>query len=71
MVAAVVVVCHEGLDLILQIARRVVALQQDAVFQRLVLALDLAPGHRVIRSPADKSALRLERRDEQGQAEAE
>jgi hypothetical protein len=37
-VAALVVVCHKGLDLIFQIARQLVVLQQDAVFQRLVPA---------------------------------
>jgi hypothetical protein len=44
MVAAVVVVGHEGFDLGFQIAREVVAPQQDAVFERLVPALDLALG---------------------------
>jgi hypothetical protein len=44
MVAAVVVVGHEGFDLDFLIAREVVAPQQDAVFERLVPALDLALG---------------------------
>ena len=70
-VSQVIVVGDEVIDPGFEIARQIVVLQQDAVLQRLVPALDLALGHRVIRSPADKSALRLERRDEQGQAEAE
>ena len=41
MVAPVVVVLDEGPDLRLQITRQVVVLQQDAVLQGLVPALDL------------------------------
>ena len=53
MIAAVVVVGHEGFDLLFQIARQVIVFQQDAVLERLVPALDLALGHRVIGSAAD------------------
>src|SRR3712207_2060904 len=41
MSAGAVVVLHKGPDLRLQIARQVVVLQQDAVLQRLMPALDL------------------------------
>jgi hypothetical protein len=53
MIAAVVVVGHESLDLVLQIARQIVVLEQDAVFQRLVPTLDLTLCHRVIGRAAD------------------
>ncbi len=45
--AAMVVVLDESLDFRLQLARQVVVLEQDAVLQRLMLALDLALGLRV------------------------
>ena len=54
-IAAVVVVGHEGLDLVSQIAGQIVVLQQDAVLQGLVPALDFALGHRVVGSAADVS----------------
>lgn len=44
MVTLVVVVLREGLDLSVEIARQDVVPQQDAVFQGLVSALDLALG---------------------------
>ena len=44
MVAAVVVVIDERRDLLLEIARQEVILEQDAVLQRLVPSLDLALG---------------------------
>ena len=47
-VAAVVVVVDERRDLGLEIARQEVIFQQDAIFERLVPALDLALGHRMI-----------------------
>ena len=61
-VPAIVVVMHEGLELLLEITRQEVVFQQDAVFQGLVLALYLALGlgmvggtthmpHRVIPQP--------------------
>jgi hypothetical protein len=40
--ASLVVVLHKGADLRLQITGQVVVLQQDAVLERLVPALDLA-----------------------------
>ena len=48
-VARVVVVLDEGADAGLEIARQIVVLQQDTVLQRLMPALDLALGLRVIR----------------------
>ena len=48
MVAVVVVVIDEGADLAFQITRQEVVLQQDAVLQRLMPALDLALGLGVI-----------------------
>src|SRR3712207_878776 len=53
MSAGVVVVLHKGADLRLQIARQVVVLQQDAVLERLVPALDLALRLRMAGSPPD------------------
>ena len=47
-VAAVVVVVDEGRDLGFEIAGQEVIFQQDAVFECLVPALDLALGHRMI-----------------------
>ena len=44
MVAPVIIVLHEGLDLAFQIARREVIFQQDVVVQGLVPALDLVLG---------------------------
>lgn len=44
MVAAVVVMIDEARDLSFEIARQEVVLEQDAVLQRLVPALDLALG---------------------------
>ena len=43
-VAPVVVVVDEGLDLSVELAGQVVVLEQDAVLQRLVPALDLTLG---------------------------
>ena len=43
-VTLVVVVIDEGLDLSLQVAGQIVVLEQDAVLERLVPALDLALG---------------------------
>ena len=50
MVAPVIVVLDEGFDLRLEVAREVVMLQQDAVLERQVPALDLALRHGMIRS---------------------
>ncbi len=55
MIAALVVGGHEGPDLVLQIARQIIVLEQDAVLQRLVPTLDLTLCHRVVRSAADVS----------------
>ncbi len=52
MVALVVVVIHEGLDLGLKIAGQEVVFQQDAVLQSLMPPLDLALGLGVIRRTA-------------------
>ncbi len=48
-IAVVIVVRDEGLDLGLEIAGQVIVFQQNAVLQRLMPALDLALGHRVVR----------------------
>ena len=53
MVAAVVIVGDEGFDLGIEIAGQEVVLQQDAVFEGLVPALDLALCHRMIRGTAN------------------
>src|SRR5271154_1035478 len=52
-VATVIIIGDEGLDLGLEIARQVVVFQQNAVFEGLVPALDLALGHRMIRRTTD------------------
>src|SRR5580693_3128243 len=49
-IAQVIVVNDEGLDLGFEIARRVIVFEQDTVLERLMPALDLALGHRVIRA---------------------
>src|SRR5215204_5543923 len=51
--ALVVVVGDEGLDARLQVAGQVVVLQQDAVLERLVPALDLPLRLRMARRAAD------------------
>ena len=51
-IAAMIVALDEGRDLGLEIAREEVVLQQDAVLQRLVPALDLALGLRMARRTA-------------------
>ena len=53
MVALVVVVLDEGSDRLLERPGQVVVLEQDPVFERLVPALDLALGLRVVRCAAD------------------
>ena len=52
-IAGMVVVRHEGGDLAFEIAGQVVVLKQDAVLERLMPALDLALGLRVIGGAAD------------------
>src|SRR5690349_24575584 len=47
-VAPVIVMRHKRRDLRLQVARQEVVLQQNAVLERLVPALDLALGHGVM-----------------------
>jgi len=52
-IAQVIVVSDEGLDLGFEIARQVVVFELDTVLERLMPALDLALGHRMIRRAAD------------------
>ena len=52
-IAGMVVMRHEGRDLTFEIAGQVVVLEQDAVLERLMPALDLALGLRMIRGAAD------------------
>ena len=60
-VALVVVVLDEGLNLSLEVAGQVVVLEQDPVLECLVSALDLALGLRMARSAADmRDALLVE-----------
>src|SRR3984893_10193586 len=49
-IAQVIVVKDEGLDVGFEIARQVIVFEQDTVLERLMPALDLALGHRMIRS---------------------
>ena len=53
MIAGMVVMRHEGRDLAFEIAGQVVMLEQDAVLERLMPALDLALGLRMERRSAD------------------
>ena len=53
MVAMVVVVPDEGVDLAFEVAGQVVVLEQDAVLQGLVPALDLALGLGMVRRTTD------------------
>jgi hypothetical protein len=55
MVAGVIVMLDEGADLPFEIARQVVVVEQDAVLQGLVSALDLALRLRMISSAYDLS----------------
>ena len=52
-VSQVIVVGDEGLDLGFKIAQQVIVLEQDAVLERLMPALDLSLGHRMIRRATD------------------
>ncbi len=52
-IAGMVVVLDEGGDLAFEIAGQVVVLKQDAVLERLMPALDLALGLRMVRGSAD------------------
>ena len=52
MIADVVVMIDEGADLAFEVARQIVVVEQDAVLQGLVPALDLALGLGIIRSAA-------------------
>ena len=53
MVAAVIVVLDEAIDVGLEIAGQIVVLEQDAVLERLMPALDLALGLGMIGRAAD------------------
>ena len=46
MVAAVIVVLNEASDLGFEVTRQIVVLEQDAVLERLITALDLTLGLR-------------------------
>ena len=52
-IARMVVVRHEGGDLAFEIAGQVVILEQDAVLERLMPALDFALGLRMVGRSAD------------------
>src|SRR6266536_6288341 len=52
-VSTVVVVLDELLDALFELSWQVVVLQQDPVFHRAVISLDLALRHRVVRPAAD------------------
>src|SRR5437016_2084744 len=54
-VSTVVVVLDEILDALFELSWQVVVLQQDPVFYRAVISLDLALRHRVVRPAADMS----------------
>jgi len=54
MIADVIAVLDEGGDLPFEIVRQVIVVEQNAVLQGLVSALDLSLGLRVIRSAADR-----------------
>src|SRR5207237_9211334 len=52
-VSTVVVVADELLDALFELSWQVVVAQQDPVFHRAMISLDLAVRHRVIRPAAD------------------
>src|SRR5881296_1766221 len=52
-VSTVVVVADELLDALFELSWQVVVVQQDPVFHRAMISLDLALRHRVIRPAAD------------------
>ena len=52
-VPMLVVMLDEGVDLRLELARKIVVLEQDAVLERLMPALDLALGLRMARGAAN------------------
>src|SRR5882724_10189060 len=54
-VSTVVVVADELLDALFELSWQVVVVQQDPVFHRAMISLDLALRHRVIRLAADMS----------------
>ena len=56
MVAPVVVVLDEACDLRFEVARQVIVLEQNAVLERLVPALDLALGLQMVRRAANMKA---------------
>src|SRR5829696_6865878 len=56
-IALAVVGLHEGADWGLQVSRQVVGLEQDAVLEPLVPALDLVLGLRVVGSTPDRLPL--------------
>ena len=53
MIASMVLVFDEGVNLLLEIARQIVIFQQDAVLEGLMPALKLALGLGVIRRASD------------------
>jgi hypothetical protein len=53
MISQMIIVGDEGFDLGFEIARQVVVLEQNAVLERLMPALDLALGHRMIGCATD------------------
>src|SRR5262249_22599354 len=54
-ISTVVVVPDELLDALFELSWQVVVLQQDPVFHRAMISLDLALRHRVVRPAADMS----------------
>jgi hypothetical protein len=62
-ISQVIVVGDEGRDLGFEIARQVIVLEQDAVLERLMPALDISLGHRMITRTTDVlDVLAVERR---------
>ena len=53
MVTPMIVIADEVIDLCLQNARQIVLFKQNAFLEGLMLTLDLALGHRVVRRAAD------------------
>ena len=52
-IAAVIIVGDEVVDLSFEVAWQIVMFEQDAVFERLVPALDLALGHGMVGRTTD------------------
>src|ERR1700748_3315365 len=52
-IAQMIIMLHEAFDVCFKIARQIIVLEQDAVLERLMPALDFTLGHGMVRRSAD------------------